>query len=181
MRHYHDGLTLLSGDLRNRAAKLFADARDHRKPDETGRTSSSSKPRPLDALPYANLKGLYVFADDPSMIENRAQIAAGALRARLPTISAPRAFAAAGGLMSYGMDIADDFRLSASYVVKVAQGTKAADLPASFRRATNSPSTCAPRRSSGSGCHARSCCSPMTRSSSATPEASSSSRFRGRC
>jgi len=83
----------------------------------------------LDALPYANLKGLYVFADDPSMIENRAQIAAGALRARLPTISAPRAFAAAGGLMSYGMDIADDFRLSASYVVKVVQGTKAADLP----------------------------------------------------
>jgi putative ABC transport system substrate-binding protein len=57
------------------------------------------------------------------------RIAAGAIRARLPTISAPRVFAADGGLMSYGMDIADDFRLSASYVVKVAQGAKAADLP----------------------------------------------------
>lgn len=70
-----------------------------------------------------------MFSDDPGMIENRARIAEAALKLKLPSISGPKICADAGGLMSYAMDTRDDFRLSAAYVVKVANGAKPADLP----------------------------------------------------
>jgi len=83
----------------------------------------------LEALAQSGAQGLFVFSDDPGMIENRARIAEAALKLKLPSISGPKIYADAGGLMSYGMDTRDDFRLSASYVVKVANGAKPADLP----------------------------------------------------
>lgn len=83
----------------------------------------------LEALAQSGAQGLLVYSDDPGMIENRDRIAAAAMKLKLPSISGPKIYADAGGLMSYGMDMRDDFRLSATYVIKVASGAKPADLP----------------------------------------------------
>jgi putative ABC transport system substrate-binding protein len=48
---------------------------------------------------------------------------------RLPVATVSRAFAEAGGLMSYGVDGPGAFRLSAGFVHKILQGIKPADLP----------------------------------------------------
>jgi putative tryptophan/tyrosine transport system substrate-binding protein len=48
---------------------------------------------------------------------------------RLPAIYYERAFVAAGGLISYGPDLVDQFRRAASYVDHILKGEKPADLP----------------------------------------------------
>lgn len=52
-----------------------------------------------------------------------------AAKHRLPTMYENRAFAEAGGLMSYGPNVTDIFRRAATYVVRILSGTKPADLP----------------------------------------------------
>ncbi len=61
--------------------------------------------------------------------EYRRQIADLAMRHRLPTISGPREFVEAGGLVAYGPDYPDLFRRAAIYVDKILKGAKPADLP----------------------------------------------------
>jgi putative ABC transport system substrate-binding protein len=48
---------------------------------------------------------------------------------RLPAIYFDRAFAEAGGLMSYGPNLPALFRRAASHVDRILNGTKPADLP----------------------------------------------------
>jgi putative ABC transport system substrate-binding protein len=50
-------------------------------------------------------------------------------RHRLPAIYAYQSFVAEGGLMSYGPDVYDIFRRTASYVDRILKGAKPADLP----------------------------------------------------
>jgi putative ABC transport system substrate-binding protein len=52
-----------------------------------------------------------------------------AARNRLPAVYAQREFVHAGGLMSYGPNVADLFRRGATYVDKILKGAKPADLP----------------------------------------------------
>jgi putative ABC transport system substrate-binding protein len=52
-----------------------------------------------------------------------------AMRHRLPAIYQSEDFVAEGGLMSYGPNVADEFRRAASYVDKILKGAKPADLP----------------------------------------------------
>jgi len=52
-----------------------------------------------------------------------------AAKNRLPAVYPLRDFADAGGLMSYGPNLADSMRRAASYVDKILKGAKPADLP----------------------------------------------------
>jgi putative tryptophan/tyrosine transport system substrate-binding protein len=61
--------------------------------------------------------------------QQRRQIAELALQYRIPSMFADRANVEAGGLISYGQNIADDFQRSATYVDKMLKGSKPGDLP----------------------------------------------------
>jgi putative ABC transport system substrate-binding protein len=52
-----------------------------------------------------------------------------AAKNRLPAIYIAREFVDAGGLMSYGTNVADLFRRAATYVDKILKGTKPSELP----------------------------------------------------
>jgi putative ABC transport system substrate-binding protein len=47
----------------------------------------------------------------------------------MPTIYPRREFAEAGGLMSYGFDVADGYRRIGNYAGRILNGEKAGDLP----------------------------------------------------
>jgi putative ABC transport system substrate-binding protein len=64
------------------------------------------------------------------ILRNRPQVAAFAVRNRLPTITAFRAMVDDGSLMiSYGPDFADLFRIAGLYVDKILRRARPADLP----------------------------------------------------
>jgi putative ABC transport system substrate-binding protein len=65
-----------------------------------------------------------------SMLSNeRRRLVDLAAKNRLPTVYPWREFVDAGGLMSYGANVADLFRRAATYVDKILKGAKPADLP----------------------------------------------------
>jgi len=72
--------------------------------------------------------GLYV-SPGPLTLANRKRIADFALKSRLPSMYVRREFVDAGGLMSYGADLADSYRRVAYYVDRILRGAKPADLP----------------------------------------------------
>jgi ABC-type uncharacterized transport system substrate-binding protein len=63
------------------------------------------------------------------MGDNQKPIVGFALRSRLPSVYDNRAAAHAGGLMSYGADVADSYRRVAVFVDKILKGAKPGDLP----------------------------------------------------
>jgi len=72
--------------------------------------------------------GLYV-SPGPLTLANRKRIADFALKSRLPSMYVRREFVDAGGLMSYGADLAESYRRVAYYVDRILKGAKPADLP----------------------------------------------------
>jgi putative ABC transport system substrate-binding protein len=85
-------------------------------------------PAGFDAAVGADAQALVVLPD--AMLWNeRARIVALAARHRLPAIYEDRAYAIDGGLLSYGRDVSEQFRLAAGYVDKILKGAKPADLP----------------------------------------------------
>src|SRR5215475_10639385 len=71
---------------------------------------------------------LLVFSG-PEFSPYRERLADLAAKRRLPAMYSDRGYTEAGGLMSYGPDIRDNFRRAASYVDKILKGAKPADLP----------------------------------------------------
>ena len=65
----------------------------------------------------------------PIASSQRTQIAAFAVKSKLPAIYPWPEFVEDGGLMAYGVSITDLFRRAAIYVDKILKGTKPADLP----------------------------------------------------
>jgi putative ABC transport system substrate-binding protein len=68
-------------------------------------------------------------AGDAFLINRRVQLATLTARDRIPAAYAVREPVEAGGLMSYGTDIADAFRQTGVYTGSVLKGAKPADLP----------------------------------------------------
>jgi putative ABC transport system substrate-binding protein len=66
---------------------------------------------------------------DGVLFNHRGPIGVMAVRNRLPAISAVREYAEAGFLLSYGIDLPDQFRRSAAFVDKIFKGAKPGDLP----------------------------------------------------
>ncbi|MBI4204359.1 MAG: ABC transporter substrate-binding protein [Betaproteobacteria bacterium] len=65
----------------------------------------------------------------PLLVINRGRIAELAANSKLPAIYDDREFVEAGGLMSYGTNLADSYRRAAAYVDKLLKGANPAELP----------------------------------------------------
>jgi putative tryptophan/tyrosine transport system substrate-binding protein len=96
--------------------------------------------RPVDVSDASEIeRGLATFAGSPNggliltgtplAIVHRDLIIALAARHRLPAVYYERYFATAGGLVSYGTDLVEQFRLAAGYVDRILKGEKPSDLP----------------------------------------------------
>ena len=93
---------------------------DVRGPDELDKAFSAIGDEGADAI---------VVFPSPMLFAERKRIVDFAAKLRLPLIAMSKEFVQLGGLMSYGADITDLFRLSGDYVHKILKGAKPADLP----------------------------------------------------
>jgi putative tryptophan/tyrosine transport system substrate-binding protein len=84
--------------------------------------------RVFAALNKQRPDGFYV-TGGPLMIANEKRIVGFALKSRLPSMYQNRGAVDAGGLMSYGADLADSYRRVAYFVDRILKGAKPADLP----------------------------------------------------
>jgi putative tryptophan/tyrosine transport system substrate-binding protein len=82
----------------------------------------------IDAFAHESNGGLIVLPSALTIV-HRGLIVALAARHRLPAIYAFRQFVIDGGLMSYGIDLVDQYRQAASYVDRILRGEKPGDLP----------------------------------------------------
>jgi len=73
--------------------------------------------------------GALVVSDDPLLSVHSEQIIALAARHALPTIYFFRLDTVNGGMMSYGVNIDDQYRQAGTYVGRILKGEKPADLP----------------------------------------------------
>jgi putative ABC transport system substrate-binding protein len=92
----------------------------------------ASTDRDFDAV-FASLvqlrAGGLVIGGDPFFNSRVEQLGTLALRHAVPTIYQFRAFAAAGGLASYGANLTDSYRLMGVYTGRILHGEKPGDLP----------------------------------------------------
>jgi len=75
------------------------------------------------------LNGGLIVTGSAAAIVHRELIATLAARHRLPAVYPGRYSVTAGGLISYGPDLIDQFRRAAEYVDRILKGEKPADLP----------------------------------------------------
>jgi putative ABC transport system substrate-binding protein len=115
------------GDLRFREAEDAAKTLGLRL-QSLGVTGSEDFDRVFEAAKNAGAQAL-TSVPSPFLFTHRAQIFDFVTKNRLPAMYSTGDFVAAGGLMSYGPDLLDNWRRAAIYVDKILRGTKPADLP----------------------------------------------------
>jgi putative ABC transport system substrate-binding protein len=71
----------------------------------------------------------FIVLPDTFLKDHRQLMVGLAARHQIPAIYPFRYLVAEGGLISYGIDLADSFRQAASYVDRIFRGDKPADLP----------------------------------------------------
>ena len=76
-----------------------------------------------------NRVGAALTVSDAFLWSQREHIVAMAARHRLPAIYPEAEFVTAGGLMSYGPNVPDNFRRAAAYVDRILKGARPGDLP----------------------------------------------------
>jgi putative ABC transport system substrate-binding protein len=91
-------------------------------------TSNEEIDTALASLEGRQLGGLVV-GHDPLFNSRREQIVALVNKLSLPAIYEHREFVSAGGLMSYGSDIAENYRKAAEYTARILRGAAPAELP----------------------------------------------------
>ena len=79
--------------------------------------------------------GGLVIGGGPFFTSRTEQLGALALRHAVPTVYSYREFAMAGGLLSYGADITDSYRLVGNYIGRILKG----DKPATYRSSRPPP------------------------------------------
>ena len=84
--------------------------------------------RGVTAFARSHDGGLIVTGSGPATVQ-RDLIVSLAARHKLPAVYYERFFVASGGLISYGPDYLDQYRLAAGYVDRILKGEKPADLP----------------------------------------------------
>ena len=83
-------------------------------------------------LSNEHVQAAVVILANAMLFQERQRVAALAAAARLPAVYGFRDHVDAGGLISYGVNYADNFRRVATYVVKILKGAKPSDLPVEF-------------------------------------------------
>ena len=82
----------------------------------------------FSAVSRSRVQALYLL-ESPLFYVHRITLAKLASKVRLPTMYGTRAFADAGGLLSYGANYVDQWHRAAEYVDKILKGAKPGDLP----------------------------------------------------
>jgi putative ABC transport system substrate-binding protein len=85
--------------------------------------------RTFAAINKERSDGLLMGGGGPLLVAHRNRIVGFALKSRLPSISYNKVWVDAGGLMSYGADLAESYKRVAYYVDRILKGAKPADLP----------------------------------------------------
>jgi putative ABC transport system substrate-binding protein len=73
--------------------------------------------------------GALLIANNPLFTTQRERIIALAARYAVPTMYVQREFTSSGGLISYGTDLTEVYRLTGGYAARILRGEKPADLP----------------------------------------------------
>ena len=96
------------------------------------RIETASRPeefeRAFDDATKAGAQGVVIFSSAMLNASGK-QLTELAERKRLPAIYANREYVEAGGLLSYGVDVAEMYRVSAKYVDRILKGARPGDLP----------------------------------------------------
>jgi len=82
----------------------------------------------FDLLARSRVDAVIVL-NDVFFVQQFQQIAQIALKQRVPSIAWLHEYAQAGGLMSYGAELVDNYRRAATYVDKILKGAKPGELP----------------------------------------------------